>query len=121
MEFVRQDVRGMGHGPPMVTACWPGGGGCGLAGGPLVWWKLQPVNEISQQGSPLATDCDHSTRLRPRQARSCWTGRLWSDGGVPHDGRPVLVRSDLANGYSIVCRIQEVVQAVRDVFAEVPT
>ena len=42
----------------MVTACWPGGGGWSWFGG-----ELHPVSEISQQGLPLATECDHSTCL----------------------------------------------------------
>ena len=78
----------------MVTACWPGGGGCGS------WFggELQPVSEISQQGSPLATECDHSTCFEYHGKRGL-LGQAASgaNGGVPHDGGPVLVRSDLAN------------------------
>ena len=102
---------------PMVTACWPGGGGCGLrlVGG------LQPVGEISQQGSPLATDCDHSTCLktmasavldRPPLERmvGCRTmaDLFWSEASWP------MATRSFADA-------DEVAQAVRDVLAEVPT
>ena len=110
------------HGSPMLS---------GLLAGAVLWgWRL--VVGLVENSSPSAKfhSKDHLWPLIAT-TRACSEyhgkrGRVGQaasgpNGGVPHDGGAVLVRSDLANVFSIICGCREVARAFCAVFAEVPT